>query len=60
MEAWNHMQDMLLEIEMIDVEPRIWRRFRVSGAISLRTLQDKVPQSPLHSVIILDSSNPAA
>ena len=36
------MQDMLLDIEMHELEPRIWRRFRVSGAISLNTLQDKV------------------
>lgn len=33
---------MLLDIELEDVEPRVWRRFRVSGAISLRTLQDNV------------------
>lgn len=35
-------QDMLLEIEMENISPRTWRRFRVSGAISLRTFQDKV------------------
>ena len=36
------VQDMLLDIEMERLEPRIWRRFRLCGAISLRTLQDKV------------------
>ena len=36
---------MVLEIEMENLEPRIWRRFKVSGAISPRTLQDKVLQA---------------
>lgn len=35
-------QDLLLDIELEDVEPCTWRRFRVSGGITLRTLQDKV------------------
>lgn len=42
------MQDMLLDIEVHDIEPRIWRRFRVSGAITLRTLQDKVILQAAH------------
>ncbi len=41
----NDIQDMLLDIELEDVVPRTWRRFRVSGGITLRTLQDKVWQS---------------
>lgn len=41
----NDIQDMLLDIELEDVVPRAWRRFRVSAGITLRTLQDKVCQS---------------
>ena len=40
----NDIQDLLLDIELEDVEPCTWRRFRVSGGITLRTLQDKVCQ----------------
>ena len=36
------VQDMLLGIELDHVMPQVWRRFRISGGISLRTLQDKV------------------
>ena len=35
---------MLVDIELEEVVPRTWRRFRVSGGITLRTLQDKVRQ----------------
>ncbi|KAK9828603.1 hypothetical protein WJX72_000990 [[Myrmecia] bisecta] len=34
--------DFILEIELHTLKPRIWRRFRVSGAITLNALQDKV------------------
>ncbi|KAK9813589.1 hypothetical protein WJX73_008847 [Symbiochloris irregularis] len=35
-------QDMILDIELEDIKPRTWRRFQVSGGITLTTLHDKV------------------
>ncbi|KAK9802771.1 hypothetical protein WJX73_000857 [Symbiochloris irregularis] len=35
-------QDMILDIELENVNPRTWRRFQVSGGITLKTLHDKV------------------
>ena len=38
--------DYILEIELEHIRPRVWRRFRVSGATTLLAFQDKV-LSPL-------------
>ncbi|KAK9796292.1 hypothetical protein WJX73_006901 [Symbiochloris irregularis] len=35
-------QDMILDIELEGIEPRTWRRFQVSGGITLTTLHDKM------------------
>ena len=34
--------DLVIDIELRDVTPRVWRRFKVSGGMTLATLQDKV------------------
>lgn len=36
--------DLVIDIELRDVTPRVWRRFKVSGGMTLATLQDKVGQ----------------
>jgi len=35
-------QDLIIDIEMWHVKPRIWRRFKVSGGMTLAVLQDKI------------------
>lgn len=35
-------QDLIIDIEVQRVTPRVWRRFKVSGGMTLAVLQDKV------------------
>jgi hypothetical protein len=35
-------QDLIVDIEVQMVTPRVWRRFKVSGGMTLAVLQDKV------------------
>ena len=37
-------QDFILMVEVMDVEPQLWRRFKVSGAVNLSALQDRIIQ----------------
>ncbi len=40
-------RDFVIDIEMLGVEPRVWRRIRVAGGTKLNVLQDKVMAVPV-------------